>query len=112
MPGSGRGACRAGLAVVAAPPAAWSGSVAAGQIAAERAAQVERGGAGWRSGQPWQAVPKVTALPAVICRVIPAGQVTVPAALSTEPPGLRDLRVCRAWVPTVEIPWSSTAASL
>ena len=36
-----------------------------------------------RSGQPRQATPKMTALRAVICRVIPAGQVTVPAAVST-----------------------------
>ena len=36
-----------------------------------------------RSGQVRQAAPKITARRAVIRRVIPAGQVTVPAASST-----------------------------
>ena len=37
----------------------------------------------WRSGQSRQAAPKMTALRGVTRRVIPAGQVTVPAAAST-----------------------------
>jgi hypothetical protein len=37
----------------------------------------------WRSGQPRQAAPKVTLRRAVMCRVSPAGQVTVPAVSYT-----------------------------
>jgi hypothetical protein len=34
-----------------------------------------------RSGQSWQTTPKMAALLAVTRRVMPAGQVTVPAAM-------------------------------
>ena len=51
-----------------------------------------------RSGQPWQAAPKVTRRVRLIRRVTPLGQVAVPAASSTvkssavNPPGTAGCR--------------------
>lgn len=65
-----------------------------------------------RSGQARQAAPKMTAFLAVTCRVMPAGQVTVPAAASTvksstvKPPstaGWTGLGLMTAWCPAAVI---------